>query len=99
MKAFFTRAHALLVEGVLYPVKFYRKYVSPRLGRGKCKYLPTCSQYCLEALREWGVLRGLGLSVWRVLRCNPFSKGGYDPVPERKRKNTNRNQKQNLKEE
>ena len=67
-------------------VKFYRKYISRSLGSGKCKYLPTCSQYCLEAFREWGVIRGFGLSVWRVLRCNPFSKGGFDPVPENRRR-------------
>lgn len=78
--------HSFLVETVLLPVKFYRKYISRRLGQNKCKYLPTCSQYALDALREWGIICGLGLAIWRVLRCNPFSKGGYDPVPERKKK-------------
>lgn len=45
-----------------------------------CKYYPTCSQYALEAIKKYGAFKGLALAVWRVLRCNPFSKGGYDPV-------------------
>ena len=76
--------HAFLIETTLLPVKFYRRYISPRLGGGKCKYLPTCSAYALEALREWGIVCGTALAIWRILRCNPFSKGGYDPVPKRK---------------
>ncbi len=82
----FCRIHHFLVETVLLPVKFYRRYVSKSLGTGKCKYLPTCSEYALEAFREWGVFCGFFLSLWRILRCNPFSKGGFDPVPKRKRK-------------
>jgi len=78
--------HEKLVEIALFPVKFYRKYISKNLGAGKCKYLPTCSEYALEAFREWGIFCGFFLSLWRVLRCNPFSKGGYDPVPRCKRK-------------
>ena len=62
------------------PIKFYRRYISPNKPPC-CKYSPTCSQYALEALEEWGAFRGFFLSVWRVLRCNPFSKGGFDPVP------------------
>lgn len=49
---------------------------------GRCKYLPTCSDYAAQAISEHGVWRGLLLAVWRLLRCNPFSRGGYDPVPE-----------------
>ena len=49
--------------------------------------MPTCSAYAIEAFQEWGFFAGLGLTIWRVLRCNPFCKGGYDPVPERKKKN------------
>jgi putative membrane protein insertion efficiency factor len=48
---------------------------------GMCKYDPTCSAYSLEAFKEHGFIKGLILSMWRILRCNPFSKGGYDPVP------------------
>ena len=62
-------------------VKFYKKFISPLKGRRCCKYIPTCSQYALEALQKYGPLKGLALAVWRILRCNPFSKGGYDPVP------------------
>ena len=49
-----------------------------------CKYMPTCSAYALEALQVHGALKGSALAIWRVLRCNPFSRGGYDPVPEKK---------------
>lgn len=60
-------------------VRGYQVFVSPGLP-GRCKYYPSCSQYAIDALREYGVLRGLVLASWRVLRCNPFSHGGYDPV-------------------
>jgi uncharacterized protein len=59
------------------PVRFYRVAVSPLLGP-RCKYHPSCSQYALDALREFGVLRGLALAGWRLLRCNPWSHGGVD---------------------
>jgi hypothetical protein len=62
-------------------IKFYRKYLSPFKGHATCKYFPTCSQYAIEAIEKYGVLKGGLLAVWRILRCNPFSKGGYDPVP------------------
>jgi len=51
-----------------------------------CRFTPTCSQYAIEAFEEWGAVVGLGLTLWRIIRCNPFCKGGYDPVPKRKRK-------------
>ena len=63
-------------------VKFYRKFISP-LFPPKCRYYPTCSSYALAALRKFGFFRGTALSVWRILRCNPWSPGGYDPVPDR----------------
>ena len=62
-------------------IKFYQKYLSPLKGRATCIYTPTCSQYAIEALEKYGVIKGGGLAVWRILRCNPFAKGGYDPVP------------------
>lgn len=62
-------------------IQFYRKYLSPLKGISTCKYTPTCSQYGIEAIEKYGVLKGGCLTVWRILRCNPFSKGGYDPVP------------------
>ena len=61
-------------------IKFYRKYLSP-LKSTKCPYFPSCSQYGLEAVERYGAVKGGLLSIWRILRCNPFSKGGYDPVP------------------
>lgn len=60
-------------------VRGYQRAVSPLLPRS-CKYHPSCSQYAVEALREFGVLRGVILAGWRLLRCNPLSYGGYDPV-------------------
>jgi len=59
---------------------FYQKYLSP-LKRTKCPYFPSCSQYGLEAIQKYGAVKGSILALWRILRCNPFSKGGYDPVP------------------
>lgn len=62
-------------------IKFYRKYISPMKGYGMCKYTPTCSEYALQAYEKYGFFKGTALTVWRILRCNPFSKGGYDPLP------------------
>ncbi|MEN3203467.1 MAG: membrane protein insertion efficiency factor YidD [Atribacterota bacterium] len=58
---------------------WYKKYVSP-LFPPSCRFEPTCSEYAREALRKYGLWKGLLLSFWRVLRCNPYSRGGYDPV-------------------
>ena len=64
----------------IFLIKLYQKYLSP-LKSTKCPYIPTCSQYGLEAIQKYGVLKGGLLAAWRILRCNPFSKGGDDPVP------------------
>jgi putative membrane protein insertion efficiency factor len=64
-------------------IRAYQYALSPMLGQ-RCKYYPSCSNYAIEALRVHGVLRGAGLAAWRVLRCNPFSDGGVDPVPPRR---------------
>lgn len=61
-------------------IRFYQRHISPGLG-AHCKYLPTCSSYAYEAISKHGALHGTMLALWRVLRCNPFSRGGYDPVP------------------
>jgi uncharacterized protein len=61
------------------PIALYRRLISPALPR-RCKYEPTCSAYAGQAIREYGILRGLVLAGWRLLRCNPFSHGGFDPV-------------------
>jgi uncharacterized protein len=64
---------------VVAPIVVYRRAISPALPR-RCKYEPTCSRYALDAIRSYGILRGVVLATWRVLRCNPWSYGGYDPV-------------------
>lgn len=61
------------------PIVVYQRAISPALPR-RCKYEPTCSRYAIEAIRGYGVLRGVPLAGWRLLRCNPWSHGGYDPV-------------------
>lgn len=63
-------------------INFYRKIISP-LFPAKCKYYPTCSAYALTAVKRFGFIRGTMLAVWRILRCNPWSMGGIDPVPEK----------------
>ncbi len=64
-------------------IRVYQYLISPMLGQ-RCKYYPSCSNYAIEALRVHGTLRGAGLAAWRVLRCNPLSNGGVDPVPPRR---------------
>jgi putative membrane protein insertion efficiency factor len=64
---------------VVTPIVLYQRLISPAIPR-RCKYEPTCSRYALEGIREYGILRGLVLAGWRLLRCNPWSHGGYDPV-------------------
>jgi putative membrane protein insertion efficiency factor len=61
------------------PIRFYQRFISPGLPR-RCKYHPTCSAYAAQAVKEYGILRGLVLAGWRLMRCNPWSHGGYDPV-------------------
>jgi uncharacterized protein len=61
------------------PIRFYQRIISPILPR-RCKYHPTCSAYAVQAIERYGILRGSVLAGWRLLRCNPFSHGGYDPV-------------------
>ncbi|WOC32280.1 MULTISPECIES: membrane protein insertion efficiency factor YidD [Caproicibacterium] len=64
-------------------IRFYQKRVSPLHGP-MCRYMPTCSNYALEAIERFGPFKGGLLALWRLLRCNPFSRGGIDPVPEKK---------------
>jgi hypothetical protein len=67
---------------LLWPIGAYQRWVSPAMPR-RCRYEPTCSAYAVQSIRRFGVLRGSLLACWRLLRCNPFSHGGFDPVPER----------------
>ncbi len=68
------------------PIKLYRKYISPAKLSPCCRFYPTCSEYGLKAVREWGFFIGFFLTAFRILRCNPLCRSGYDPVPRRKRK-------------
>jgi len=61
-------------------IKFYRKYISPLLGPN-CRFYPSCSAYMMEAVERYGAIKGVWIGTKRLVRCNPFSKGGYDPVP------------------
>ena len=70
---------------MIWLIRLYRKFISP-LKPPCCRFTPTCSAYAIEAFMTRGFFVGLALTVWRILRCNPFSRGGYDPVPEKKSK-------------
>jgi putative membrane protein insertion efficiency factor len=65
------------------PIELYRRAISPALPR-RCKYEPSCSSYAAQAIRRFGILRGLVLAGWRLLRCNPWSHGGFDPVEQQR---------------
>ena len=67
----------------LWVLGIYKRWVSPALPPS-CRYVPTCSEYAMEALERYGALRGGAMAVWRLLRCHPFVKGGYDPVVRRR---------------
>jgi len=67
---------------LLAPIAAYQRWISPSRPR-RCRYEPTCSAYATESIERFGVARGLLLGAWRLLRCNPFSHGGFDPVPNR----------------
>ncbi|MDT8899265.1 membrane protein insertion efficiency factor YidD [Thermanaerothrix sp. 4228-RoL] len=62
-------------------IRLYQLLVSPALPPNTCRFYPTCSHYGYQAIYKHGVIKGTALAVWRVLRCNPFNPGGYDPVP------------------
>ncbi len=64
---------------VLAPLRLYQRLISPALG-ARCRYYPSCSEYAAQAIERFGILRGLVLAGWRLLRCNPWSHGGFDPV-------------------
>lgn len=76
----------LLKRAVIFLIKTYQVTLSPRFSNGACRFTPTCSQYAIEAVQFHGVFKGGLLAFWRILRCNPFCRGGYDPVPPKKNK-------------
>ncbi|ADL70197.1 MULTISPECIES: membrane protein insertion efficiency factor YidD [Thermoanaerobacterium] len=63
----------------IYLIRFYQKFISPMKPKS-CRFYPTCSQYAIDAIKKYGVLKGGIMALWRILRCNPFNPGGYDPV-------------------
>lgn len=77
--------HRAIVTLLIAPVRGYQVFLSPFFG-GRCRYVPSCSQYAIEALRVHGAVRGAVLAAWRVLRCHPWGGHGYDPVPPRRKK-------------
>ncbi len=68
---------------VVQPLRAYQRFISPLLGQ-RCRYYPSCSEYAVQAIGRFGILRGSVLAGWRLLRCNPFSHGGYDPVEQQR---------------
>lgn len=72
----------------LAPIRAYQRWISPSRPR-RCRYEPTCSAYAVEAVERYGVARGALMAAWRLLRCNPLSHGGFDPVPDRFRVRAN----------
>jgi len=76
----------LLKRAVIFLIRTYQVTLSPRFSNGACRFTPTCSQYAIEAVQLHGVFKGGWLALRRILRCNPFCRGGYDPVPPKKNK-------------
>lgn len=68
---------------VIAPIRAYQRVISPAFGN-RCKYYPSCSEYAAQAVERFGILRGLALAGWRLLRCNPWSHGGFDPVDDQR---------------
>lgn len=64
-------------------IRGYQKWISPMKRQPSCRFVPTCSAYAIQAIERFGAIQGTLLAIWRILRCNPFHPGGYDPVPER----------------
>ena len=79
----------------IFLINIYRKYISPLKTTPSCRFVPTCSQYAIEAIEEWGAFIGFFLALWRLLRCNPFCRGGFDPVPRRKRQRKRKTKSEN----
>lgn len=79
-----SRISRLPVEFLVLLIRGYKTFISPLLGR-RCRFYPTCSSYAIEALRVHGLFKGGALTVWRLLRCGPWTDGGFDPVPPAKK--------------
>ncbi|MGV0837093.1 membrane protein insertion efficiency factor YidD [Mycolicibacterium thermoresistibile] len=79
----FRRAGAAAARAVIFVIRLYQHTISP-LRLPSCRFTPTCSQYAVDALTEYGLVRGSGLAVVRLLKCGPWHRGGWDPIPERR---------------
>ena len=66
---------------IIFPIKIYQKLISPFLGYS-CRFTPTCSNYTIEVINKFGIIKGTLLSIKRILKCNPFGSSGYDPIPD-----------------
>lgn len=77
----------ILKKIFILPVKLYQIFISPLLG-SNCRHIPTCSQYTIEAIEEWGPIKGIWLGIRRLSKCHPWGTHGYDPVPKRKTNNS-----------
>ncbi|HKL80566.1 MAG TPA: membrane protein insertion efficiency factor YidD [Mobilitalea sp.] len=71
----------MIKKFIIFIIRLYQKYISPLKRHSSCIYIPTCSLYAVEALEKYGAIKGSYLAIRRILRCHPFHKGGYDPVP------------------
>lgn len=76
----------IIKRAMIFLIRTYQTTLSPRFSGGACRYTPTCSQYAIEAIEVHGIFKGSLLAARRILRCNPFFKGGYDPVPPKKKR-------------
>ncbi|MCR5056971.1 MAG: membrane protein insertion efficiency factor YidD [Clostridia bacterium] len=79
MKKLFSWVSNIFKSILLGIIRFYRRFISP-LKKPCCRFYPSCSQYATDAIKKHGAVKGSGMAVWRIMRCNPFGKGGYDPV-------------------
>jgi putative membrane protein insertion efficiency factor len=83
IQLYYNRTVRFLRKFYILPIRFYQRFLSPRLTQ--CRYTPTCSHYAIDAINEYGIVGGTLLGAYRILRCNPFSKGGVDKVKLNKR--------------
>ncbi len=84
MKKLIRSIRNLLIKVFILPIRFYQWLISPLLGQN-CRHEPTCSNYAIEAIKEWGIIKGTWLGLKRISSCHPWGTFGYDPVPKKKR--------------
>lgn len=82
---FFKGIHNFLVFLMILPIRMYKLLISPFLGKS-CRFYPSCSEYAVEAFKSRGIITGFFLTIWRIIRCNPWGGHGYDPVPPPRKK-------------